>query len=78
MVLADSGLGELDPLRHPLPESFRPDAQYWRAGRRVGQKILAKVAELADALDSGSSARKGVEVQVLSFAPRSRGSYRGS
>ena len=28
----------------------------------------AKMAELADALDSGSSARKGVEVQVLFFA----------
>ena len=26
------------------------------------------MAELADALDSGSSARKGVEVQVLFFA----------
>ncbi len=30
----------------------------------------AKVAELADALDSGSSARKGVEVRVLFFAPK--------
>jgi hypothetical protein len=29
----------------------------------------AAVAELADALDSGSSARKGMEVQVLSAAP---------
>ena len=29
----------------------------------------ADVAELADALDSGSSSRKGVEVQVLSSAP---------
>ena len=29
---------------------------------------FADVAELADALDSGSSARKGVEVQVLSSA----------
>ncbi len=29
----------------------------------------AQVAELADALDSGSSARKGVEVRVLSWAP---------
>jgi hypothetical protein len=27
------------------------------------------VAELADALDSGSSSRKGVKVQVLSSAP---------
>ena len=31
----------------------------------------ADVAELADALDSGSSSRKGVEVQVLSSAPKS-------
>jgi hypothetical protein len=30
----------------------------------------AVVAELADALDSGSSARKGMEVQVLSTAPK--------
>ena len=29
----------------------------------------ADVAELVDALDLGSSARKGVEVQVLSSAP---------
>jgi hypothetical protein len=32
--------------------------------------VHAKMAELADALDSGSSARKGVEVQVLFFAPK--------
>ena len=31
--------------------------------------LVADVAELADALDSGSSSRKGVEVQVLSSAP---------
>jgi hypothetical protein len=30
---------------------------------------LAQVAELADALDSGSSGRKVVEVRVLSWAP---------
>ena len=30
----------------------------------------AVVAELADAPDSGSGARKGVEVQVLSTAPQ--------
>ena len=34
----------------------------------MGQSTHADVAELADALDSGSSARKGVEVQVLSSA----------
>jgi hypothetical protein len=31
----------------------------------------ARVAELADALDSGSSGRKAVEVRVLSRAPKS-------
>ena len=31
--------------------------------------LYAPVAELADALDSGSSVRKYVEVQVLSGAP---------
>ena len=31
-------------------------------------KPHADVAELADALDSGSSARKGVEVRILSSA----------
>jgi hypothetical protein len=40
---------------------------------------FAVVAELADALDSGSSARKGMEVQVLSTAPirilKPRGSH---
>jgi hypothetical protein len=30
---------------------------------------LAQVAELADALASGASSRKGVEVRVLSWAP---------
>src|SRR5690242_17131380 len=37
----------------------------WRASPQI-----ADVAELADALDSGSSSRKGVEVQVLSSAPK--------
>jgi hypothetical protein len=36
---------------------------------REAQPNCADVAELADALDSGSSSRKGVEVQVLSSAP---------
>ena len=30
---------------------------------------IAQVAELADALASGASSRKGVEVRVLSWAP---------
>ncbi len=33
-------------------------------------KSYADVAELVDALASGASARKGVEVQVLSSAPK--------
>jgi|GEM_PF-3330041 hypothetical protein len=33
-------------------------------------ELTAEVAELADAPDSGSGARKGVEVQVLSSALR--------
>ncbi len=38
--------------------------------RRIEVRLhYADVAELADALDSGSSSRKGVEVQVLSSAP---------
>jgi hypothetical protein len=32
-------------------------------------KVCAEVAELADALHSGCSARQGVEVRVLSSAP---------
>ena len=32
----------------------------------------ARVAELADALDSGSSPRKGVQVRLLSWAPSDR------
>ena len=31
--------------------------------------VNAQVAELVDALASGASARKGVEVRVLSWAP---------
>ena len=34
--------------------------------------INAQVAELADALASGASSRKGVEVRVLSWAPIDR------
>jgi hypothetical protein len=32
--------------------------------------FFAQVAELADALDSGSSGRKVVEVRILSWAPQ--------
>jgi hypothetical protein len=38
-------------------------APRWFAAR------IAQVAELADALASGASSRKGVEVRVLSWAP---------
>ena len=43
--------------------------QHGRRRRLEFSLPCADVAELADALDSGSSARKGVEVQVLSSAP---------
>ena len=35
----------------------------------VHRRIYAGVAELADALDSGSNGRKAVQVQVLLSAP---------
>ena len=38
-------------------------------------KHVAEVAELADALDSGSSARKGVGVQVPPSAPITESSF---
>ena len=38
------------------------------AGDECPLSMVAGVAELADALDSGSSVRKDVEVQVLSSA----------
>jgi hypothetical protein len=41
-----------------------------RRGDNEGLPPLADVAELADAHDSGSCARNGVEVQVLSSAPK--------
>jgi hypothetical protein len=41
----------------------------WSTKMKVFTPHRADVAELADALDSGSSSRKGVEVQVLSSAP---------
>jgi hypothetical protein len=37
--------------------------------RKASSETRAQVAELADALDSGSSGRKVVEVRVLSWAP---------
>ncbi len=37
---------------------------------------IAQVAELADALASGASSRKGVEVRVLSWAPHFLAIYR--
>src|SRR5688572_3255931 len=42
-----------------------------RASLSSAPRSRAEVAELADALDSGSSARKGVQVQILSSAPPS-------
>ena len=37
--------------------------------RKVQSTSKAQVVELVDTLASGASARKGVEVQVLSWAP---------
>ena len=39
--------------------------------------LCAQVAELADALDSGSSVRKDVEVRILSWAPKPANVYAG-
>src|SRR5215831_21024807 len=55
---AHAGVGE-QALR---PIDFAPARSYLRGPQ-------AQVAELVDALDSGSSARKGVEVRVFSWAP---------
>ena len=41
----------------------------------VAADIYAGVAELADALDSGSNGRKAVQVQVLSPAPKKPTSF---
>ena len=41
----------------------------WLFSRPVARLQSARVAELVDALDSGSSTRKGVQVRVLSRAP---------
>ena len=59
MLLGDGCAAEsvLDP--RDVPTNFRPAIQ-----------DPARVAELADALDSGSSAFTGVKVRVLSRAPQ--------
>src|SRR5438552_1485660 len=43
--------------------------------RNWSETLRAEVAELADALDSGSSARKGVGVRVPASAPTRSGTY---
>ncbi len=40
--------------------------------RKAQSSSKAQVVELVDTLASGASARKGVEVQVLSWAPNPR------
>ena len=52
-------------------ESDSSGVHFCRAGRCASMRKShrADVAELADALGSGLSSRKGVEVQVLSSAP---------
>jgi hypothetical protein len=57
--LASRGATELDPLLQVVPELM---------AHGMAHGSPAKVAELADAPDSGSGGRKVVEVQVLSFA----------
>src|SRR5690349_1553286 len=49
--------------------SANPPAQPASVARVAFPVLIARVAELADALDSGSSDRKVVEVRVLSRAP---------
>ena len=44
----------------------------WTRHVRISRQRLAQVAELADALASGASGRKVVEVRVLSWAPSLR------
>jgi len=44
----------------------------FRKSRSYLKGPQAQVAELVDALDSGSSARKGVEVRVFSWAPSAK------
>ncbi len=48
----------------------------WSQPILAPRKLLAQVAELADALDSGSSGRKVVEVRVLSWAPNNSRTYK--
>jgi hypothetical protein len=64
------------PLHIPRPSirSLRIDnpqspSENERTIRNASFPTRAQVAELADALDSGSSDRKVVEVRVLSWAP---------
>lgn len=39
---------------------------------RINDVKIAQVAELVDALRSGRSSRKGVKVQILSWAPQEK------
>ena len=74
-----SGSAEADASRKLSRESVRCGAAALRALTKAREQVKiqvlrfaacsAQVAELADALDSGSSSRKGVEVRVLSWAP---------
>ena len=50
------------------PPGFAAKAKFAYNGRAY-REALADVAELADAIDLGSIARRGVEVRVLSSAP---------
>ena len=49
--------------------TFSPRFCYTPSFKEMQRAPNAEVAELADALDSGSSARKGVRVQIPASAP---------
>ena len=49
----------------PMQGQDHLDSSRLNSSKNIDLKSLAEMAELADALDSGSSARKGVEVRVL-------------
>jgi hypothetical protein len=58
--LAELDPGEVDPLALAIPEFA---GEPGKVGPEVGLENIAPVAELADAQDSGSCARKGVSVR---------------
>ena len=68
-LLSLTGLAPDGKIKHCRERSF---ILHVLPRRSEVQRSCAEVAELADALHSGCSARQGVEVRVLSSAPSSR------